>query len=109
MCCARKTAVGQKCNAVAQAGANQRRCNREHLAHSRAAFGPLIANYHDVSGLNAAVLHRLERGFFAIENASSTAEVLYVMTRDFHHAAFRSEIAFQDYQTPGGLERRVQL
>ena len=28
-----------------------------------------------------------------------------LMPRHFHHAAFRCQVAFQDYQAAGGLER----
>ena len=40
----------------------------EHLAHAGSALRPLVPDDDDVAGLDAAGLHRLERGFLADSN-----------------------------------------
>ena len=47
-------------------------------------------------GFDLAIFHSGKGGFFAIEDARRAAEILRVVAGDFHHAAFRSEIALQD-------------
>jgi len=94
VCCARKPAICEQCNGIAETCANQRGGDGEHLPHTRSAFWAFVADHHYIAGVNLIFLNRGECNFFVIENSRGTAEVLNIVTRYFYDAAFRREIAF---------------
>ena len=79
----------------------------QHLAHSRAAGGALVADDHHVARVNPARLDRREGLLLAVEDARGTAVQQALVSRQLHHAALGREIAAQDGEAPGGLERRL--
>ena len=85
-----------KRNGIAQSGADQRRGNAEHLAHSRPALRPFVANDDDVVVFDLAVLHGLKGIFLTIENPRRPFVNHALMTCDFDHAAFRRQITFEN-------------
>ena len=66
---AAEAAVGHERHRVAEAAADERRGDREHLAHPRPAARPFVADDDDVARLDRPGLHRGERGLFAVEHA----------------------------------------
>ena len=88
-----------------KSGTDQRRRNAEHLAHSRPALRPFVANHDHVVIFDLAVLHGLKGIFLAIENPRRPFVNHALMTCDFDHAAFRRQITFENNQAAGRLER----
>ena len=63
-----EAAVGDQADAFAQALADERAGDREHLAHPRSAHRAFAADDHHVARLNLPRLDRGEAGFFAVED-----------------------------------------
>ena len=90
-------AIGKERNGITQTGAHKSSGNPEHLAHSRPAFRTFIANHNDVVRFNLSFLHRLEGVFLAIEDTGRTFVNHSFMPRNFNHATFRRQIAFENH------------
>ena len=61
--------VGDERDRLAEAGADDRRGDAEHLAHARAAGGALVADDEHVAGLRGARAHRVGARLLAVEDA----------------------------------------
>ena len=55
-----EAAVRDKPDRIAEAGTDNRRGRREHLAHPGAALGPFVANHYDIAFFDLAGENRLE-------------------------------------------------
>ena len=100
-----EAAVGDERHRIAQPGAHDGGGHAQHLAHARAAARPFVADDDDVARLDRAGAHGLERRFFAVEHARRAGMALGVVAGDLHHRAFRREIALEDDQAAGRLDR----
>src|ERR1035437_1406702 len=95
---ARKASVRNQRHRFRQLCAGDRRGNTEHFAHSRTAAWPFIANDDHVSCLNRAIFHGRKGLFFRIEHACWTFEEKFIVSREFHYAAFGGEVSLQDHR-----------
>ncbi len=105
--CARETAVSEQRHRVAEAGADDRRGHREHLAHPRTAGRSLVADDHHVARLDGLLLDRLEGLLLAVEHPRGAPMLRALGARQLEHAAFRREIAEQDDQAAVRLDRSI--
>ena len=64
-----------------------------------------VADDDDVAGLDAAGLHRLERAFLASNTRAGPRNGSEVVARDLDDAAVGREVAAEDHQPAGRLER----
>ena len=92
---------------LAKALPHQRRRDRQHLAHARTARGTLVADDHDVAGLDRLRRHRRHRRLLGLEDAGRPAVLAPLVARDLHDAAVRREVAAQDGQ-PSALRQRIR-
>ena len=97
--------VGEQRDVLAEALAVDRRGDREHLAHAGAADRALVADDDDVAGLDPPGGDRVHRGLLALEHARRALVVAALVARELHDAAVGREVAAQDRQAAGGLER----
>src|SRR5204862_2106018 len=79
--------VGNQRDRFAQARADDRAGDREHLAHARPAARSLVPDDDDVTGLDRLGLDGLERGFFAVEDTRGAAMLHAIGARDLHDGA----------------------
>ena len=79
----------------------------EHLAHAGAAGGALVADHHDVAGLDRLALDRGEGVLLGLEHARRAAVLAAVVAGELDHAALGREVAAQDREAAVGLERVV--
>src|SRR5271167_2437931 len=100
-----EAAVGEKSDGITETCANESRGNGKHFAHARSAAWAFVADHDNVAGFDLVGFDGGERGFFAVEHASGAAEILSVVAGDLDHAAFGSEIAFENDEAAGGLQR----
>jgi hypothetical protein len=100
--------VGEQGDVLAQAGAVDRGGHREHLAHAGAAGGALVADDDDVAALDPAADQRRHRGLLAVEDARRAAVVAALVAAELDHAALGREVAAQDRQAAGRLDRVVE-
>ncbi|MEN4474174.1 hypothetical protein [Mycolicibacterium cosmeticum] len=98
-------AVGHQQHILAQARALDGAGDREHLAHTRAALGALVADDDDVAVRDGAVLERVQRGPLPLENPCRALEHVGVETGRLHHRALRRERAVQDRDAAGRMDR----
>ncbi len=103
-----ETAVRQQCHRIAETCTHQRRRHAEHLPHARTAARTFVANDQHIPSSNTSLLHRCERGFFTVENARRSAVMKMLVSRNFDHASFGSEIPFQDHEAASRLDRPVE-
>ena len=66
---ARKAAVGDQADRIAQSGANQRGGRSEHLAHARTALRAFVANHDHIARMYLLREDRREAVLFGIEDA----------------------------------------
>ena len=102
---AREPAVGQQRHRIAEPRAHDRARHRQHLAHARPAARSLVADDDDVARLDRTGLHRRERVFLAVEHARRTGVRRLRVARHLDHRAFGREIALQDDEAAGLLDR----
>ena len=100
-----ETTVGEQRDLVAQALADQRRGDLEHLAHARAARGALVADHNNITGLDPLILNRVKRLFLGFEDSGGTLVLEPLVSGELHHAPQGREIAPQDREAAGGLQR----
>src|SRR5579885_1012280 len=98
--------VGDQRHLLALALAVERRRGRQHLAHTGAAFGALVADHQNLAFLVGALLHRLEAGFLAVEAARRPGEFQRLHAGHFDDRAFGGEIALEA-DDAAGLEQRL--
>src|SRR5690625_2862354 len=70
-----KAPVGDQRHLVSHALPVDRCGGRQHLAHTRAAFRPFVADDEDVAFLVAALLNRLESLLFTVEDQGRAPEL----------------------------------
>src|SRR5260370_829982 len=80
-----------------------------HFTHPGSAFGTCVGNDALIPSLDDPFLVGVEGLFFVFEDASRSAKLLQIVAGDFYHAAFWSEISFQDDKAAGRLKGRVEF
>ena len=93
---------------LAEALPHERRGDREHLAHARAADRALVADDDDVARLDLAGGDRLHRVLLALEHARGALVVAALVARELHDAALGRDVAAQDREPAGRLDRVVE-
>ena len=109
VCGTGEASVSKKRHGVAKACSDKCCSNRKHFTHTGATLWTFVADNDDISSFDDTFVNGGERGFFAVEDARGTAEILQIVARDFYDAAFWSEISFQDDESAGRFERRVKF
>src|SRR4051812_4870180 len=104
----RETAVGEQRHLVADALPDERGRDLEHLAHAGAAGRALVANHDDVAGLDALLLDHRKALLLGTEDPGGAGVLLSLLARNLDDTALRREVAAQDHETAGGLERIVK-
>ena len=102
---AREAAVGEQRDLVAEPLPHERRGDREHLAHARPAGGALVADHDDVAGQDLAARDGGHRRLLAVEHPRRAAVVDALVAGELDHRALGGEVAAQDREPAGGLER----
>mmetsp|Transcript_84445 Transcript_84445/g.215010 ORF Transcript_84445/g.215010 Transcript_84445/m.215010 type:complete len:331 (+) Transcript_84445:519-1511(+) len=102
-----EAAVGHQGDVLAQARTHDRAGRGQHLAHARAALGPLVADDDEVSLIDLALLQALEHKLLAVEDIRLARELHALLARDLRHAALGAEAPTQDFDVPGGLNALV--
>src|SRR5580704_8630514 len=93
---ARETPIGDESHLVPEAAPHDGGGRTQHLAHSRAAYRPLVPDHDDVSGANRTVENRLGRAFLALEDPRAPAERQPFLASDLRDRAVRCHIPVQD-------------
>ena len=99
--------VGHQRHRVAEALPDERAGDGQHLAHSRAALGPFVADHHDVARLDLAALYGLEGRLLLLEDPGGSFVDALLVSGNLDYGAFRSDVAAQDGQAARGAARRV--
>ena len=102
---AAETSIGDQRDVIAQALADERGGDRQHLAHARSACGAFEADDDHVTSEDLARLHRSETCVFGIEHSCGAFEVRAAVACQLDDAAFRGEVAVQDREATAGLQR----
>jgi len=92
-----KSPIGEQRDRCAQTSALNRSGDGQHLAHAWPTFRAFIANHNDITSLDLSTLHSGKGVLFSVEDSSWAAVTQRFLPRNFHHAAFRSHIAFENY------------
>src|SRR5438093_12747687 len=105
---AAEAAVGQERDLLAQTLADQRRGDAQHLAHARAAARALVADDDHVARLDRAPGDGGHRVLLTLEDARGAAVGRALVPGHLHHAALGREVALQDDEAAGRLERPLE-
>ena len=105
---AREPAVGQERDRIAQALADERAGDLQHLLHARPADRALVADDDDVAGLDLLGADRVVAGRLRIEDAGRSAVLAALVAGELDHAAVGRQRAVEDGQPAGRLERRLE-
>src|SRR5919112_4030951 len=100
----RETAVGQEGHTLAEALPDEGRGDAQHLAHSRTAPGAFVADHDHVTPGDVAGLHGGHGILLGIEDAGRSRVLQAGVAGDLDHAAFRREVAFENYESARGPE-----
>ena len=103
-----EAAVGEQRDLLAEPLAHERRRHGEHLAHPRPAGRALVADHDDVAGVDRAGGDGGHRVLLGLEHARGAAVVHALVARQLHDAALRREVAAQDREPAGRLDRVVE-
>ena len=103
-----EAAVGDHRDALAEALADDRRGDLQHLPHPGAADRALVADHDDVAGVDLLVLDGAEAVLFGLEDAGRAGLLAALGAGDLDHGALRGEVAAHDRQAAFGLERVVE-
>ena len=101
---AREAPVGDQRHLVAQALADERRRDVQHLAHSRPAGWALVADHDHVAGGDRARLDRGEAVLLRVEHPRRPAVPQALVAGELDDAAVGSEVASQNREPAGRLE-----
>jgi hypothetical protein len=104
-----EAAVGEESDGFAEARAHEGGGYAQHLAHARSAAWALVTDDDDIAFPDAAVLHGVKGVLFPIEGTCWTAVHAASATGDFHDATVGREVAAQDGETAGGMNRRLRI
>jgi len=102
---ARETPVGDERRVGAPADPLHRAGDGEHLLHPGPALRALVADHHDVAGVDVTGEHRLHRKLLAVVDARRPVESQLVEPGHLHHAALRRERAGEDREPTLGVDR----
>ncbi len=108
MCRAAEAAVGQQGHRLTHPLAHDRTRHAQHLAHARAAFRALVANDDHVSRPYLLAGDRSHCIFFGFKHPRRPAMLQPFMAADLGHASLGREIALEDHQSSGCLQRPAQ-
>jgi hypothetical protein len=103
---AAEAAVGEQRDGVAEPFADDRRGDREHLAHAGASRRALVADHDDVARVELPARDRGHRLLLALEHARRALVVAALVAGELDHAALGRQVAAQD-RDPAGLLDRV--
>src|SRR3954452_9979631 len=101
---ARETAVRDQSHFVAEALADERGRDVQHLAHPGPACWALVTDDDDVTGLDAPRFHGREALVLGIEDARRTGVEEALVPGELHDTALRREVAAQDREPARRLE-----
>src|SRR5258708_10257610 len=76
----------------------------EHLAHPGTALGPLVADDHDIAGLDLLFADRGHGILLVVEDAGRALEMLDGGAGELEHAPLLGEVAVENDEPAGGLE-----
>src|SRR5439155_919373 len=93
---------------TAPSAADQRRGDAQHLAHAGAAARALVADDDHVARLDRAPGDGGHRVLLALEDARRTAVGRALVAGHLHHAALGGEVAPEDDEAAGRLERPLE-
>ena len=101
--CARKAAIGDQRDFLAHALSAQGSCGCQHLAHTRPASRPLVANDKHLALLIGALLNRFKGLLLTFKNPSWTCENLMLRRNpcNFHNRTFGRDIALKAHNPTG--------
>ena len=100
--------VGEQRHGVAEAGAVDGGGHAEHLAHAGAADGPSLRITTTSPSDDAAVGGGLHRRLLAVEHARGAGVQAPLVAGELHDAALGREVAAQDREAAGRLQRVVE-
>ena len=103
-----EASVREQSDLVADPLADQSGGHLEHLAHPRASRRALVADHDDVAGLDALLLDDREAFLLGAEDPGRAGVLAALLSGHLDHAALRGEVAAQDHQPAGRLERVVE-
>ena len=108
VCGAAEAAVGEQGDGVGEGGdAFDGGGDGEHLTHAGAAFGAFVADDEDVAGVDFSGFDGDVAVFFVLEDARGAGVEQPLVAGDLDDAAVRGEVAAENDETAGGLERLV--
>ena len=101
--CAGEAAVGDEGHGLIQLHTGQSGGGVEHLAHTGAALGALVADDHHIARNDLACVDGCNGGLLAVEHAGRAGVLLHLGGHGtaLDHAAVRSDVAPQDLQATG--------
>ena len=105
---AAEAAVREQGYGLAQARAYDRGSDAEHLPHAGPASRTLVTNHEHVSVLDVSAGDRVHGGLFVLEDLGRAAMPQVTAPGHLHDTALRGEVALQDDQAAGWLDRGVQ-
>src|SRR5215470_79423 len=104
----RKAAVRDEGNLIAKATPDDGARRAQHLAHARTATRSLAADHYDITGLHRSAQDRGGCALFALEDACPALEALALLPGDLGDGALGSEVAVEDHEMAGFLQRSSQ-
>src|SRR2546425_11988809 len=104
-CRAAKTPIGHQHHILAQTSANERGSDAEHLSHPRPSLRAFVPDDNDVAFLNRSPGDGFHGIFFAVKYSGWAPMIEVLVTGNFGHAPFRSEVALQDHQPSRPFQR----
>ena len=107
MCSAGEPPIRDEADTPAQPGADERRGRCQHLAHPRPTLGSLVANHHDVAGVNRTGQNRRETGLLRVEHTRGTGDFVRAVAADLRDCPLGRQVAAQDHDVPLRAERPV--
>ena len=103
-----ETSVGEQRDRIRELGnALDGSGDGEHLAHSRASARAFVANDENIVRVDLSALDGGVQVVLAVEDARGAGVVEALVTGDLDDAAVGREIALENDETAGGLERLV--
>ena len=99
--------VGDQRDGLAQALADQRGRDQQHLPHARATARALVADHDGGARLDPPAENRLARVLLAVEDLGRTAVEPRRLRRHLHHRPVRCQVPGQDAEAPPGHQRGI--
>ena len=92
---ARKPAIRDQADRIAESRPDEGARRRQHFGHARTALGTEIAQHHHIARLDLAIENGFQGGLFVVEHARRAGDARVLEAGDLRDAAFRREIAAQ--------------